>query len=271
METMPERPTSELYRRWVEHLSPTRGPSLRMFCFPYAGGSSHIFRSWQRHFPAEVDICLVHLPGRAKRINEPPLTRLRYLVEEIADVFSDSSADPFVFYGHSMGALLSFELARELRRRHSTGPRHLFLSGKTAPTVPNREGVTFNLPQDEFIAELKRLNGTPAELLDLPDVRDFFLPLLRADFEVVDTYVYQPEEPLSCPITAYGGLEDEFVSLDALREWQKQTSAACKQNMFTGDHFFIHKSESLFTSVLRRDVMTVFNHLVLGNGLRRYR
>jgi len=227
-----------------------------MFCFPYAGGASDVFRGWRRHFPAEVDICLVHLPGRGKRMGERPFTRLNVLVEEIADVICAESPDPYVLYGHSMGALISFELARELRRRHSIGPRQLFLSGGRAPTMP-RESLTFNLPDDEFIAKLRRLNGTPPELLDVPDARDLFLPLLKADFEVVDTFVYQAEEPLSCPITAYGGLDDEFVSLEDLREWQKQTSAVCKQHMFPGDHFFIHKSQSAFLSALRKDVLSV--------------
>jgi len=104
-----------------------------MFCFPYAGGASDVFRGWRRHFPAEVDICLVHLPGRGKRMGERPFTRLNVLVEEIADVICAESPDPYVLYGHSMGALISFELARELRRRHSIGPRQLFLSGGRAP------------------------------------------------------------------------------------------------------------------------------------------
>jgi medium-chain acyl-[acyl-carrier-protein] hydrolase len=256
MDTMLKKSTSGLYRLWVEHLSQAQGRPLRMFCFPYAGGNPDVFRSWRRQFPAEVDICLVHLPGHGKRIGERLFTRLKFLVEEIADVIFTESPDPFVLYGHSMGALISFELARELRRRHSIGPRQLFLSGVRAPTAPRCKGLTFDLPDDEFIAELRRLNGTPPELLDVPDARDFFLPRLRADFEVVDTYVYEAEEPLSCPITVYGGLDDEFVSLEHLREWQKQTSAPCKQNMFPGDHFFIHNSQSAFISVLRKDVLT---------------
>jgi medium-chain acyl-[acyl-carrier-protein] hydrolase len=240
-----------------------------MFCFPYAGGNPDVFRGWQRRFPAEVDICLVHLPGRGKRIGERPFTRLKSLVEEIADVISTQSADPFVLYRHSMGALISFELARELRRRHSIGPRQLFLSGSRAPTVPRRRDLTFDLPDNEFIAELRRLNGTPSELLNLPDARDLFLPLLRADFEAVDTYVYQAEEPLSCPITAYGGLDDEFVSLENLREWQKQTSEPCKQNMFPGDHFFIHKAQSAFINALRKDVLATLYGSSVGDGSQR--
>lgn len=252
---MVEKSASGLYRLWVEHLSPARGQSLRMYCFPYAGGSSHVFRIWQRHLPEQVDMCLVHLPGRGRRLSERPFTRLKPLVETIADVLFNESPIPFVFYGHSMGALISFELARELRRRRSTGPRQLFLSGRRAPTVPSPEGPTFNLPHDEFIAKLRRLNGTPHELLEVPEATELFLPLMRADFELVDTYAYEAEDPLSCPITAYGGLEDELISLESLREWQKQTYAACRQRMFPGDHFFIHYPGNTFLTALRNDVM----------------
>lgn len=244
----------------MEHLS--FAPCVfHLFCFPYAGGSAEIFRHWQRHFPAEIDICLVHLPGRGRRSAQAPFTKLGPLVERIADVIANEARQPFAFYGHSMGALISFELARELRRRRANVPRHLFLSGRQAPTAPRFEGSTFDLPLDQFIAAVKKLNGTPHELLDDCELRELFLPLLRADFEIVDTYVYQSEEPLSCPITVYGGLRDDYVSLERMREWQKQTVATCKAKMFAGDHFFIQHPTNNFLGVLRLDVLTALNHL----------
>lgn len=220
-----------------------------------------MFRNWQRFFPARVEVCPVHLPGRGKRIKEPPFTKVESLVQAIADAVFENPPGPFVFYGHSMGALISFELARELRRRGSIGPRHLFLSGRRAPTVPDRERITFNLPHDEFIAELKRLKGTPPELLTVPEAAELFFPLLRADFEIVDTYVYADEEPLSCPITVYGGLHDEFVLREHLHEWHKQTSAICQERMFSGDHFFIQDEKSEFFNVLLSDVLKTLNTL----------
>lgn len=250
---------SALHSPWVEHLSPGQNHQLRIFCFPYAGGSAQVFRTWQRLFPAEVDVCPVQLPGRGKRISEPPFTSIQSLAKAIADAIFNSSLVPFVFFGHSMGALISFELARELRRRGSVGPQHLFLSGRRAPTAPDPDSPTFNLPHDEFIAELRRLNGTPPELLSIPEATELFLPLLRADFEMVDTYVYEDEEPLAYPITVYGGLGDESVSRDSLREWQKQTTATCKERMFPGDHFFIHNPKSELFTVLPMDVLKVLH------------
>jgi medium-chain acyl-[acyl-carrier-protein] hydrolase len=165
-------------------------------------------------------------------------------------------------FGHSMGAIISFELARELRRRHFTAPRRLFLSGRGAPTVASREQPIFNLPEESFIEEVRRLNGTPQELLDCPESRQLLLPVFRADFEMVDTYDYHPEEPLSCPITAYGGLQDTDVPVESLRAWKEQTSASCNYRVFAGDHFFIHDSDAGFVDLFRRDVLSTLHHPV---------
>lgn len=256
-QTMHEKSGGGLKSAWVELLSPSRGCALRVFCFPYAGGSAQVFRPWQRHFPAKVDICPVHLPGRGKRISETPFTRIKTIVKAIADAVFEGPQEPFAFYGHSMGALISFELARELRRRSAIGPRHLFLSARRAPTVPDPEGPTYNLPNDEFLAELRRLNGTPPELFEMPEARELFLPMLRADFEMVDTYVYEDEKPLSCPITVYGGMQDDFVTPEDMGEWQKQTSSTFVKRMFSGDHFFIHHPTSQFFNALLTDVLKV--------------
>jgi medium-chain acyl-[acyl-carrier-protein] hydrolase len=251
---MDEGPTDASRRLWFESLSSV--PRLRLFCFPYAGGNSHVFRNWQGHFPYEIDLCLVHLPGRGRRIGERPFTRLKLLVETIADLIARELYPPYALYGHSMGALISFELTRELRRRHLSMPLRLFLSGRGAPSVPRRKPPIFNLPHDEFVVEMKRLNGTPPELLDDPKTRDLFLPVLRADFEMVGTYEYHPEERLSCPIVVYGGLKDQDIPVENLRAWEEHTSASCKVKMLAGGHFFIHDPGVGFVDALRNDVLS---------------
>jgi medium-chain acyl-[acyl-carrier-protein] hydrolase len=129
-------------------------------------------------------------------------SRLNLLVQTVADLIMREPQPPYALFGHSMGALISFELARELRRRHFGAPRRLFLSGRSAPDVPGRAAPIFNLPEEAFIAEVKKINGTPTELLDNAEAMKLFLPALRADLEMLDTYEYHPEERLSCPITA---------------------------------------------------------------------
>jgi medium-chain acyl-[acyl-carrier-protein] hydrolase len=245
---------------WFQSLSSVHGQSLRVFCFPYAGGNTSGFRSWQRNFPPEIDLCLVHLPGRGKRIGEPMFTRLNLLVQTVADLIMREPQPPYVLFGHSMGALISFELARELRRRRFAAPRRLFLSGRSAPNVANRAAPIFNLPEKAFIAEVKKFNGTPTELLENPEAMKLFLPALRADLEMLDTYEYYPEESLSCPITVYGGLQDTGAPEESLRAWKEHTSASCNLRLLPGDHFFIHSPGIGFGDFFWRDVMSTLHH-----------
>jgi medium-chain acyl-[acyl-carrier-protein] hydrolase len=241
--------------RWFESLSIARAPLLRLFCFPYGGGNAYAFREWQRHFAPEIDLCLVHLPGRARRISERPHTRLQPLVEEMADAIRTEIRGRFAFYGHSMGALISFELARELRRRRYGTPVHLFLSACRAPNVVRSVPPTFNLPIQEFVAEIQKLKGTPKEFFEHPELQNALLPLLRADFEITDTYEYLAESPLACPITVYGGEQDELAPVKNLVPWELQTSAECTIRVFSGHHFFIQSHKTEFVELLRKDVL----------------
>jgi len=241
--------------KWFENLPGAREGALRLYCFPYAGGSAQVFRTWQRHFLPEATLSLAHLPGRGARINEPMFRSVKPLVEVLADAFAGQAPPAFAFWGHSMGAVISFELARELRRRGLPGPLALFVSGRRAPQIPDPDPITYNLPDDEFVAELRRLQGTPEEVLASPEMKAFFLPLIRADFELVETYQYQDEAPLACPIYSYGGLQDINVPAPDLREWQKQTLKPAKTRMFPGHHFYIHSSPAEIIQALRRDIL----------------
>jgi medium-chain acyl-[acyl-carrier-protein] hydrolase len=225
---------------WFESLSSVRKHELQLFCFPYAGGNAQIFRPWRQHLPPEVDLWLAHLPGRGRRMHEPPVRRIRPLVERIADTILPELHPPFAFFGHSMGAVISFEVARELRRRRSMEPVHLFVSGRRAPHIPDSQPHIFDLPHDEFINELRKLNGTPQALLENPELVELVLPIIRADFELVETYSYAPEEPLSSSITAYGGVQDADVPVESVSAWKEHTASAFTKKILPGDHFFIH-------------------------------
>lgn len=247
-------------QQWFQSLSSARRKSLRLFCFPYAGGNTSGYRSWQRAFPSDIDLCLVHLPGRGKRIGERMFTRLNLLVQTLADLITREFQPEYALFGHSMGALISFELARELRRRHFPAPQRLFLSGRGAPGTAGRKAPIFDLPEGAFIAEVRKFNGTPRELLKHPEAMKLFLPTLRADLEMLDTYEDYSEERLSCPIAVYGGLQDTDAPVESLRPWQEHTSASCSLRIFPGDHFFIHSAGSGFVDVLRRDVVDTAHH-----------
>jgi medium-chain acyl-[acyl-carrier-protein] hydrolase len=228
--------------------------SLRLFCFPYAGGNSLMFRKWPDYLPPHVEVCAVQLPGRGVRLSEPAFTQLPALVRAAARALLPYTDKPFAFFGHSMGASIGFELARQLRADNSPQPRHLFLSARNAPQVVVSSPRTYDLPEPEFIAELHRLNGTPKEVLEHEELMSFVIPILRADFALCHTYHYQPGQPLDCPISVYGGLLDESVPRENLEGWREQTRAAFILRMFPGDHFFIHSDQLLLLRALSQEL-----------------
>lgn len=213
---------------------------VRLFCFPYAGGGAPIYRNWSRLLPPEIEVCAARLPGRDRRIKESPFTDLSEMVSVIAEAIVPYLDLPLAFFGHSMGAIISFELARKLRETQNQQPAHLFVSGRRAPQLPNDEPITHNLPEPQLLEELRRLKGTPTEVLEHPELMELMLPLLRADFSVVETYGYRPGAPLDCPVTVFGGLQDAEVSREDLEAWGELTNAAFSLRMLPGDHFFLN-------------------------------
>jgi medium-chain acyl-[acyl-carrier-protein] hydrolase len=230
---------------------------LRLFCFPYAGGSAAIYQAWPDFFPSFIEVCCVQLPGRGGKIKEKAFTKLLPLVEATAAEISRMMDRPFAFFGHSMGALIAFELARYLRRNGLPAPVYLFVSGRDAPSFDREQPHTYLLPDAEFVQELKRLNGTPAEALESQELMRLLCPLLRADFELTQTYTYYPEPPLACPITVFTGAEDNEVSVENLAGWQKETTRPISSHVFPGDHFFLHRAYPSMTDIIRKDLASV--------------
>jgi surfactin synthase thioesterase subunit len=239
---------------WFPFARERQDAELRLFCLPYAGGSAAIFRNWGDFLPPQVLVVPVELPGRGGRLNEPPFVRLPALIDALAEAMRPALQSPFALFGHSMGAVIAFELARRLRRQHHAEPQKLFVAGRRAPQLPRTEPITYNLPEDEFIQELHRLAGTPREVLAHGELMQLFIPLLRADFEFIETYEYIPDEPLSCPITVLGGLQDEEVKREWLLLWKEHTTSRCVIRMLPGDHFFIRSSQDVLLRVLAREL-----------------
>jgi medium-chain acyl-[acyl-carrier-protein] hydrolase len=157
---------------------------------------------------------------------------------------------PFAFFGHSMGALISFELARHLRRIHYPGPAQLFISAHRAPQLPDSNSPLHDLPDSALIDALSRLGGTPQAILQHTELMNVMLPILRADLTLCETYVYTAESPLDCPIAVFGGEQDSMVSTQELREWRYQTRSACTLHILPGDHFFLHSQQHLLLAAL---------------------
>ncbi|MDL5057570.1 thioesterase II family protein [Geitlerinema calcuttense] len=236
-------------KSWITYPQPNPRAKLRLFCFHYAGGGAVSFRNWSDALPFEVEVCPIELPGRGARLFEQPFAQLQPLIEALSVALVPHCTKPFAFLGHSMGALVGFELARSLRRKGDRLPLYLLLSGHRAPQLPDLDPPLHALPDDQLLQELRRYNGTPEAVLQNAELMQLLLPTLRADFSVVETYRYQPEPPLDCPIFAFGGLQDWKVKPEDLEAWRQQTTQAFTLQMFPGDHFFLHAHQAL---VLRK-------------------
>lgn len=243
--------------RWLPYRRPQSEPALRLFCFPYAGGSASAFRGWADRLPDGVEICAVQPPGRERRMAESAPTRMEPLVAELARVLEPVLDRPFAFFGHSMGAKVAYELARRLRRDDRSLPRWMCFSGSRAPHMPTDDDPIHALPDDELIDELHRLGGTPKEVLANEELMRLLLPLLRADFELNETYEHEPETPFDVPVSAYGGTRDEECPPETIEGWEDVTRSRFRRHMFEGGHFFLHEVTDELLQEIRRDLASV--------------
>ena len=197
-----------------------------------------------------IEVVPALLPGRELRLREPAATRLEPLLDSLTREIVPYLDRPFAFFGHSMGAIISFELARRLRWERRLEPEHVFVSGRRAPQLPEQDPDIHLLPEREFLAEVEQLKGTPKELLEHSELMQLLIPLLRADFSVCHTYPYFPSAPLNCPITAIGGLEDDTTTREQIEAWREQTTGAFRVHMLDGDHFFINQQQTAILSIV---------------------
>jgi medium-chain acyl-[acyl-carrier-protein] hydrolase len=235
---------------WIINYQSNPEASLRLFCFHSAGAGASIFRPWSTDLPPNIEVCAIQLPGRENRYKEPKFTNIVPLVHALTSALLPNLDRPFVFFGHSVGALLSFEVARQLRRLQHPIPLHLFISSHSAPQLPSLDLPIAQLPDPDFLVALRQYNGTPSILFQNQDLMDIYLPILRADLTLKESYVYLPEPPLNCPISVFGGISDQKISQDSLASWQKQTCKAFNIQMFPGDHFYLKNQQKCLLNAI---------------------
>lgn len=246
---------------WIAQPKPNASAAIRLFCIPHAGGGASMFYPWLSQLPSEVELCLIQLPGRENRLWEQPLTDLLSLVRVLLPLLHPYLGIPFALFGHSMGALIAFELARQLQQR-GAAPSHLFVAGREAPQLPNLASPLHSLPEAEFIQEIcRRYNGIPETLLETPELMRLLLPTLRADVTIVETYRYSEGLPLICPITIFGGLEDLQINREVLSAWRQQTRQSFRLHMLPGDHFFLNNNRKPFLHVLHQELSHLLGQL----------
>lgn len=231
----------------MAYLKPNPAAAVRLFCFPFAGGAASTYREWQAGPLAHVEVCPVQLPARENRYVDAPIRRIEGMVEQLVDALPLERE--FAFFGHSMGALIAFELTRELRRRDLPGPVHLFLSGAPAAQRYGIRPPRFSTDERGLIEELRKLGGTPEEILQSEEFLRLILPTLRADFGLVDAYRYYHEAALACPITAFGGDQDPEVTPAELADWRQQGSGF-DHHIYPGGHFFLLEHADAIRTVI---------------------
>lgn len=243
----------QTHLKWFGGRAPRGAAALRLFCFPYAGLGTSVFRPWLDAFGPAVDVCPVQLPGRESRQDEPPYARMEPLVEDAFDAIAPYCGAPFAFFGHSLGALVAFELAR---RFHGGAPlQHLFVSARRAPHLPERLSPLYQLPHDRLVETVQaRYDGIPRAVLECPEVMALLVPRLRADFEVLDTWSYRASPPLACPISVFGGSSDATVQPFELDAWREHTSGPFHLRMLPGPHLFLQSAAAPLRAAIARDL-----------------
>ncbi|MET7418870.1 alpha/beta fold hydrolase [Dactylosporangium sp. NPDC005555] len=208
-----------------------------LYCFPFAGGSATYYAGWERYFTGRVELVPVQLPGRGARMVEPPATDLGGLADQLAGAIAAEPTE-IVLFGHSMGAILAFEVARRLRTADRP-VRHLFVTGRPAPPIVRPREPVSDLPRAEFIDMLRDYGAADETVFEHDDLIDLLMPMLRADFSMIESYRMQPGPLLSCPVTAWCGDSDPGVPPAAMAPWGEQTSGPFALSVLPGGHFFL--------------------------------
>ena len=224
---------------------------LRLFCLPYAGSSSTVYLKWKKYLHASIELVPIELAGRGKRFQENFYENLEEVVDDVYYLIKNRLDElPYAIFGHSMGSWITYGLGKKIMKTDRQKPVHLFFSGKEAPHVKKNKRIIHKLPDAELKDELLKLGGTPEEFFKCRELLDLFMPVLRADYKVIETYKYKKESgKLDCPISVLNGEEDDLTSED-ITGWCNHTKSNCTIYNFEGGHFFIHEKTEKVVDVI---------------------
>ena len=246
-------------QKWIVRPQIKNNAKVRLFCFPYAGSSAVVtYKFLVDSLPEDIEVCPVEFPGRGGRMAEKLISDISIAVDQISEEITDYFEKPYIFFGHSMGALVAYELSHLLIKKYDSRPLKLYLSAHMAPNIRKDEKIMHLLTGDEFLDELIKMNGLATEILQHKELLDLMLPIIKNDYKLCETYQYADKERLNIPFQVFGGKEDKDVKFDHLEEWSNLTSSECNIEMLDGDHFFISKQKDLFlekfSSILLHDL-----------------
>ncbi|MCK8516791.1 alpha/beta fold hydrolase [Methylonatrum kenyense] len=227
---------------WV--FASSEGADIDLYCLPPAGAGAATYRTWPEVLPRHIGVHRIQPPGRENRYREPCCENITDYVAAVCGLIERTPDRPFALFGHSMGAMIAYEVAIRLRQRTGRQPEHLFVSAFISPRTPRPEPI-HELPDEEFLRQLRiRYDGIPEELLQYPEVLELMLPIVRADLALISTYDYRPNAPLTCPITVLGGRSDPWINEDQLEDWQHVTTVPLSRHLLPGGHFYLNSASS---------------------------
>lgn len=234
---------------------------ITLFCLPYAGGSAIIYNKWKKYINNCIEIVPVELAGRGKRLNEQLYDKIEDAVDDAYEIIKSNINGHGLYglFGHSMGSIITYELAHRINTSNLPNPEYLFVSGRRPPHIEKNEKMIHALPDDEFTNEIIEMGGTPKEIFENKAMLELFLPILRKDFRIVENYKYLKKPPLDIEIIAFYGDEEEIDDSE-VKEWIIHTNKRCRIFKINGDHFFINAKT--------KEVVNIINNIMV-NSYRR--
>ena len=247
-------------KEWFQFLPKRKNAKIRLFCFPYGGGSANVFRGWDKKISDDIEVVALKLPGRGSRIKEQSIVDWTALLDNLEASFLNYTDKPFVFFGHSLGACIAFDLTKRLQTKNLPLPEYLFLSACHCPHIPAFKSSVHNLPQTEFFEHVFQMNGTPAEILSDERLMASLEPALRADMLLAELWYGTAAEKVSMPIIACCGLSDRIATPTDMECWEEYTTAEFSLYLFQGDHFFLHANQTSLLNLISTSIQSTKKH-----------
>ena len=243
--------------KWLVCKKANPGAAIRLICFPFAGGTASAYKDWGNILPDTLEVHAVQLPGRETRFSEPLIHNFDQLLGTLENVLSSLVAKPYAFFGHSMGALITFELIRRFRARGIPLPRYAIFSGRRSPDKASRFPSMHHLEFDDFVDALRKYGGTPEEVLREKELMQLLVPILKADFSLIEEYIMAEEDPLPIPISVYYGDADPRTDKEEIEGWRNFCAKEIKFKEFEGKHFFIQTNKSRVLDAIKEDLLAI--------------
>ena len=235
------------------NLSKNPKSEVQLICFPFAGSGASLFYPWVSSLSSKFEIWAFQAPGHEELMDQELISDLGQMKKYIHQKVLPILKPPFILFGHSLGAVLAYELSKELQTKNLI-PATLIVSGRQPPHLKSKKASISHLKNEDFINEVFQFNGIPRELLNSNEFLEMAIPILRADFQLAENYQIQIEEKIKCPIKVIGTTLDQWIDLHEISQWSNATENSCEISIFEGDHFHLKQNPKVITNYLNEDL-----------------